>query len=199
MRREDLRELHCIMPIENMPSVMRVGILPHQQARRVAHDSVANQDVQERRARVRVRGGRPLHEYANLYFSARNPMMYAMREDHASLCVVSVSTDVLDVDGTVVTDKNAAADYVRFESSPAGLAIVDKDLTFATFWTANDYYEQIRRKQAKQAELLVPDAVPVDLIRVAYVSCTAAENQLNKVASECECRIRPNLFFQSPQ
>src|SRR4051812_36664288 len=112
MRREDVNELHCIMPIANVRSAMTSGILSHRGAANVPHESTAMAEIQDRRARVVVPGGRPLHEYANLYFTARNPMMYLRKDEHADLCVLGVSPRVLDIAGTVVTDKNAAADFV---------------------------------------------------------------------------------------
>jgi hypothetical protein len=71
MDRSRLKELHCIMPIKNLPSVMKRGILSNRRADSVPHESVADPEIQARRARVRVPGGRPLHEYANLYLHAR--------------------------------------------------------------------------------------------------------------------------------
>jgi hypothetical protein len=79
VRREDLTEVHSIQPIETVPSILQLGILSNRRARRVAHSSIADPMVQERRAEVVVPGGRHLHEYANLYFHARNPMMYRAR------------------------------------------------------------------------------------------------------------------------
>lgn len=58
-------------------------------------------EIQDRRAVVRVPGGRPLHEYVNLYFHARNPMLYKRLPMHDSLCVLRVSTDVFDLPGAV--------------------------------------------------------------------------------------------------
>jgi hypothetical protein len=184
------------MPIENIPSVMEVGILSHRRAQRVAHESVADPEIQERRAKVRVPGGRPLHEYANLYLHARNPMMYRRKARHAMLTVLSVDTAVLGLPGVVVTDRNASADFVRFAPAPTGLAIVDEDLTFAEFWTHDDFFEGIRRKQAKQAEVLVPDRVRPEFIRGAYVSCPAGRDALAELDSGCRIKLRPELFFR---
>lgn len=185
------------MPITNMPSVMERGILSHERANSVPHESVADEEIQARRAAVRVPGGRGLHEYANVYFTARNPMMYRRQEQHAELAVISIDTSVLDLPGVVVTDRNASVDMVRFAPAPEGLSIVDEKLTFAQYWTHEDYFEQIRRKQAKQAEVLVPDRVPPEFIRGAYVSCAAAEEALEDLATGCRIRRRPSLFFRS--
>jgi hypothetical protein len=196
MDRDKLRELHCIMPIENLPSVMTSGILSHRLAQAVSHKSVANEEVQDRRAQVRVHGGRPLHEYANLYFDARNPMMYVRKESHAQLAVLAIDPAVLDLPGVVVTDMNASAGWVRFEPAPSGLAIVDQELTFAKSWDHIDYHEKLRRKQARQAEVLVPDRVLPKYIRGAYVSGPDGEQALVALGTACRVKQRPSLFFQ---
>jgi hypothetical protein len=45
MERDELKELQYITPIENVPSIMRLGILSHRSANRVGHSSVAMQDI----------------------------------------------------------------------------------------------------------------------------------------------------------
>ena len=71
MRREELEELHYITPIANVPSILTHGILSHRRAKRISLQSIAKAEVQEKRATVKVPGGRRLHEYANLYICAR--------------------------------------------------------------------------------------------------------------------------------
>ena len=109
MRREDLDELHYITAMENLPSIMTLGILSHRRAQKLPHMSVAMKEIQDRRAKVTVPGGRPLHDYANLYICARNPMMYLRHGAHLTLCVLRISTSVLDLPAVVVTDGNALA------------------------------------------------------------------------------------------
>lgn len=50
-----------------------------------------------------VPGGRPLHEYVNLYFCARNPMLFRIKDLHLELCVLQIDTNVLDLPGVVIT------------------------------------------------------------------------------------------------
>lgn len=66
MNRADVIELHYITAIANVPSMLRHGILSHALAERLAHDSEAMAEIQERRGNKRVLGRRPLHEYALL-------------------------------------------------------------------------------------------------------------------------------------
>jgi len=131
MNRNDLLELHYITEISNVALIMAYGILSHKRAGRVKHNSVAMEEIQDRRKRKAVPGGRPLHEYVNLYICARNPMLYKLRSKHAELCVLRINTDVLDLPGVVITDGNASSDYALSRAAPQGLKIVDHALTFA--------------------------------------------------------------------
>lgn len=125
-------ELHCIMPIANLPSVLAHGVLSYDQAARLSHASVAMQPVQDRRDQKRVPQGLRLHQYANLYFHARNPMLYKRLGEAASLCVLRVSLDALDI-----PDSNAASDYVRF-LHPSQWTLINFDDVFAESWTHPD-------------------------------------------------------------
>lgn len=124
MDRGELDELHSIQPIANVASILELGILSHNRARVVEHIDVAAAEIQDRRVGVTVPGGRPLHEYANLYFDARNPMMSARRARHAELCVLRISCDVLNLPDVVVTDGNASSDYIRFGAAADGLDFI---------------------------------------------------------------------------
>jgi len=196
VRREELVELHYITHTNNVRSILRLGILSNRRASRIGHTSVAMQDVQDRRARVVVPGGRKLHEYANLYVCARNPMLYKRQGQHLDLCVLQVSTDVLDLDGVVVTDANASSDYVRFAAAPGGLSIVDREATFAEYWTDPDPIVQWQKKSAKCAEVLVPDKVAPNFIVGAYVSCQEAQDRLNGLGTGIGVTISGHMFFR---
>lgn len=195
MERAELQELHYIAPICNVPSIMQHGILSYVRAERLRHQSVAMDVMQERRADVRVPGGRRLHEYANLYVCGRNPMLYRRLDQRQTICVLSVSPDILDLRGAIVTDSNASSEYVRFAPAPEGLRIVDRDQTFAEYWTDQDPIQQWRKKAAKCAEVLVPDQVDPRFVRGAYVSCEEAKASLEALKTGLEVRIDRHLFF----
>lgn len=169
MQRSEVKELHFITPIANLPSVRQYGILCHSLATRLAHTSVADPDVQSIRDDKRVPGGRHLHDYANLYFDARNAMMYRIKDRGVPLAVVCVCPDVLDLPGVVVTDGNAASGSTRFAASPAGIAILDSKLVYATSWNSADYWEKVERRRARCAEVLVPNRVEPKYLRKAKV------------------------------
>jgi hypothetical protein len=196
MERHELTELHYITPIANVPSILKLGILSHNRAKRVRHESVAMNEIQDRRARVTVPGGRKLHDYANLYICARNPMMYKRQAQHKSLCVLRITPNVINIPGVVITDGNASGDYVRFSAAPKGLAIVDRDWTFADDWRDPDQIQYFRKKAAKCAEVLVPDKVKPDYITGAYVSCQDAMDQFQTLSTGLSVEINSHLFFR---
>ena len=144
-------------------------------------------------------GSRPLHSYANLYFSARNPMMRVLLNQHADLSVLRIRKDVLHLPGVVVTDCNASSDHVRFGDSVAGLAIVDGELVFAEYWTDPDPILYYRRKSAKCAEVLVPDVVPPSFIFGAYMSTQDSLDRLRQMCAlphDFEGEVDAHLFFR---
>lgn len=190
-----LTELHSIMPLVNIPSVMKHGILSHEQAAKLPHASVALSAVQERRDVKRVPGGLKLHQYANLYFCARNPMLYLKKNDAASLCVLRLDKHVLTLPHVVLADRNASSDYVRFLKSPEGLRELDFDTIFATYWTSDDPLEQWRRKSIKCAEVLVPHRVPTEWITGAYVFDAVTESKLRQTGFTQTITLNRNLFF----
>src|SRR5580704_12288136 len=120
MDRDEVRELHFITTVDNLGSILMRGIMCHNRARRLAHRSVASESVQRRRRGKSVPGGLSLHSYANLYFDARNAMMWCLQGE-PDLVVIRVSPDVFDIPDTVITDGNAASGPTRFYPSPGGL------------------------------------------------------------------------------
>jgi hypothetical protein len=197
VNRTELRELHYITPISNVGSICQQGILSHNRVASVPHRSVAAEVIQDRRAQVRVPKGRPLHDYANLYICARNPMMYKRKSGHPELCVLRVSPGVLDLPGTVIADGNASSEYVLFAPAPSGLRHVDRDRTFAEYWTSQDPVEYYRRKSAKCAEVLVPDRVEPQYLLGGYVSSKAGIRLLAGTCIAAGVVVDPGVFFQS--
>src|SRR2546423_7579902 len=109
MNRSDITELHYITAIANVTSILQHGILSNTLAIELAHDSVAMPEIQERRRNKHIPGARMLHEYANLYFDAHNPMLSKCRQRNNEICVLRVDPAVLDTAGVIVTDRNAAS------------------------------------------------------------------------------------------
>lgn len=204
MKRSDVRELHFITHYENLISICEKGILCYNRAKILRPKSIAEQGVQERREGVVVPGiNKKLHDFVNLYFNARNPMMFKRKGMHDKLCILSVSDEILDLQDAIVTDMNASREFARFLPLPFGLAEIDKELVYAQYWNHEDPIEKYRRSGAICAEVLVPDEIHPRFIREIYVSCEGTRQAIRKLLEDnplsAKITIRPYLFFQSQE
>lgn len=196
MNRSDVSEFHYITAIANLPSILEQGILSHRRASQLEHASIAMPEIQQRRERRVVPGGQPLHEYVNLYFHARNPMLYLRKVYHQDLCILRISPNILDIPGAIIADGNASSDYTRFWPSPEGLHHVDRELVFAEYWTDENEILGLHKKRTRCAEILVPNQVAPGAIVGAYVSSDAAQTVFHEQATSLAVQINAYLFFR---
>jgi ssDNA thymidine ADP-ribosyltransferase, DarT len=197
MERDEVKELHFITPIANLDSILHRGILSHDDASKIDHQSVASEDVQDRRRGKWVPNGQRLHSYANLYFHARNPMMYYLvRHGHNDLAVIRVSEAVLELSDTVLTDGNAASAGTRFYSSPDGLAYLNSKLIFARYWTDENYWPDQEKKRSRNAEVLVPGLISSTYIQGCYVDTPAKRSYCEESYNLPAVTVRKGIFFQ---
>ena len=190
-------ELHCIMPIGNVPSVLEHGILSYERAAKLPHHSVAMQPVQDKRDRKAVPGGLKLHQYANLYFHARNPMLHKRLAEVGELCVLRVSLDVLELPGAVITDQNAASDYVRF-CAPRQWRLLDWDAIFAMDWRhAGDPIAYWRHKSRKCAEVPIPHRIEPGFVTGVYVFDATVATRVAALGCTLPTTVDTVLFFRS--
>jgi len=190
-----LAEFQNITPLVNIPSILEHGILSHAQASKLPHDSVALQEVQDKRDRIQIPGGLSLHGYANVYFHARNPMMSRRRDEADTLCVLRVSTDILKIPGAVITDQNAVSQYVKF-SAPDRLKFVDLDYVFAANWKhPDDQIAEWRHSSAKCAEALIPKKIPPHCLLGAYVVSDTVRAKLEELGFALPIDVNADLFF----
>ena len=170
--------------------------MSHERAAKLKHRSVALQAVQDRRDKKQVPAGLRLHQYANLYFHARNPMMFKRKDQASDLCVLRVSTLVLSLQGTVLSDQNAASDYVRF-LSPRQWQVLDFDAIYAMDWRhPNDPVAYFRHSSQKCAEVLVPERVETRYVSGAYVIDAVAKARVDDLGLALPTDTNPVLFFR---
>jgi hypothetical protein len=189
-------EFHCIMPMANIVSVIENGILSFDRASKLAHRSVAMQSVQDLRDKKQVPGGLQLHQYANLYFHARNPMLFKRLNEVDSLCILRISKQVLAIPGVVITDQNAASDYVRF-LDPSQWKLLPFDDIYAEDWRhPNDPIAYWKHKARKCAEVLVPNVVDSEFVTGAYVVDAFAAGRLTGLGFAHAVTVDRVLFFR---
>ena len=195
-QRTKKRYLYNITVIQNIPSIIEHGILCYDRASQLDHASIALDSVQQKREKVRVPHGMRLHQYANLYFTYHNPLLYKRQDQAEDLCILAISSEVLDYDGCIVTDRNAATSLVKFYSPEAGIEQIDFELVFAKFWTHPDLNEQNNHKAIKCAEVLIPRKVPYDQILNACVVSEEAKQKLINTGFDREITVKPSVFYR---
>lgn len=184
------------MPISNIDSVITNGLLSYHRASRLpAHSSIAMDDVQAIREKVSVYG-QSLHDYASMYFSFRNPMMYKRRGRAEELCVLAIDTKVLDIEGCIVTDQNAASLTVRFYDACKGIEVIDFEKVFADNWVHENTYETALHRKIKCAEILVPNSVPYDYIAGACVLDEKSKERLEDSGFDKDIIVKADTFFR---
>lgn len=184
-----------IMPIENIPSVLENGIVCFNKMEQIKHTSIALDTVQERRSKVEIPNGKALHQYANLYFSYRNPMLYKRKDQAEELCILAISASVLDLEGCIVSDRNAAAALARFYPALEGMAYLDFENIHRKYWAVGDLNTQRTLRNIKCAEILVPDFVIPEFIAGAYVVNEKSKLALMDMGFMKEIVVNESVFF----
>lgn len=191
---DEITEFHCIMPMSNIPSILIHGILSYDQVSKMEHESIALEDVQNRRDK-QVPGGLKIHQYANLYFHARNPMLY-LRKDKL-ICILRVTKSICDLPEIVISDRNAASNWVRFFSLSQASSL-DFEKIYAKYWKDRFADERLNMDMTskKCAEILIPHSIPPDYIIGAYVKNEEEKNSLQELGFDRQIEVNTEMFFR---
>ncbi len=170
-----IKEVYYTAPVDNIESILKIGILSHNRAYQLKllkpELDISNPEVQDLRRKKTIRSPynqdtRPLHDYVNLYPQPFNAMMVAVRlaKPDLDLCVLRISSDILDISGTLITNMNAAcANAKTFKPSDWTLPPSDfeaiRSLFFKTGDIKADESTQKAFKRTRQFEVLVLDFI----------------------------------------
>ena len=191
--------LYNINSLNNLKSILEHGILSKNELirRNISYQDLSNHSVQDKRDCKYVLNRRTLHDYANLYFDARNPMLFNLvsNKNINELCVLCVDKRVLDIPGTVVTDMNAAALLAVFENPEKALERLDFDRIFARSWYDEDRLEMESKKKIKCAEVLVYNHIEPQYIKGILVPNDNAKQLALSLGLNLRINIDNDLFF----
>jgi len=190
-------ELYYIVHLDNIPSIIQHGILCHADAEKYDHETVALEQVQERREKKSVPQGLTLHKYVNLYFNPRNPMMYLRRTQFNELCVLGVDASVITTPGVVVSDMNASKDLCRFMTWEDAMVSLDFEAIYAKYWNHPEDEELSKlHKGVICAEVLVPASVSYAHVIKAFTATSSVAARLQSLGFNKTIYIEPNMFFR---
>lgn len=148
-----------------------------------------------------VPDGRSLWSFANLYFNARNPMLYRVTREKSldDIAVLGIRKDILTRDDIFITTGNAACqetEIIPIADDGKKIQRIAKE-TSREWWSIAD-----GSKRTIMTECLIPEEVSPHLITSIYVANPIAEGKVNELQPSifryglisliCE----PHLFFE---
>lgn len=194
------RELFYITHVDNLASIMDIGILSHERIKKekISYKPIYNKEIVKRRKSKKTPDGKSLWSFANLFFNARNAMLYKVSCDTSvdNIAIVGVSPLILNYPGIFVTDGNAASDETSImRPSSKSIPRIFKE-TQQKYWNPFD-----GSKRKMMAECLVPSEVPKDYIISIYVASFRSRDRVKEIlGSEYPeghpIAPLPYLFFQ---
>jgi hypothetical protein len=192
------RGFYYITHIDNLPSILQRGILCHRaiEEEQIGFTKIYNEEIVNKRETKIIPNARELWNYVNLYFQARNAMLYRILRsgrNSEDIIIIGLKNELLYKEGVYISDGNAASDNTNFySSSKIGKHIKEiRKKTDKEWWSTED-----GSKREVMAECLVPSKVESDYISEIYVPNS---NLLKKARAVCNENIRiipePEMFF----
>ena len=193
---KDIQGLYYITHKDNVRSILRHGILSHRQIEKhkMSPEHVYDEQIIARRGERLVADGKSLWDYANLFFQARNPMLYRVfRKENQPVVVLGLRRDVLNSpDAYVAVGNAAAAESEIFPVKEGKGKILENEnwkRIHAKYW--HDYDGG---KRVIMAELLVPDAIPASLIDAVYVPDKEIQKEMEALLPG-KVILEPHMFI----
>ncbi len=167
----EIKSLYYITHVDNLPSILSMGILSHRyiEDRGVAYKAIYDAEIVSNRKLKHTPDGRSLWEFANVYFQPRNPMLFRVVHEKSpnEIVVLGLNRRVLEIPGSFITNGNAANNATDFFSYKDGVQAVSK------IWDtiSNEWWNSVDGSKRKiMAECLVPGAISPDLVHSVYVA-----------------------------
>lgn len=198
-RKAEIKSLFYITHIENVPSILKNGILSHAlvEARKLPFKPIYDAAIVSNRKNKATPERASLWEYANVFFQPRNPMMYRVVHEKApkELAVIGVKPSVLQLPHVMVTDGNAANNPTRFFKASEGLKVIESQwpVIQAEYWNDLD-----GSKRKIMAECLVPEGIPGDQIHTVFVADQEAKKRAEELMGPTKIPVvaEPKIFFK---
>lgn len=204
--------IYHITHIRNLCLILEHGCLwcdNEKAARQLDTVSIAYQHIKRRRAirLVPVCRGGTLADYVPFYFAPRSPMLYTIykgnvegyTEGQGQVLHLVSSTERVAESGLPFTFTNGHAEMLpsSFYEDLTDLDKVDWEIMKAIVWRDTD--EDGRRKWRRQAEFLVHNHFPVDLIAGIGVISNKIADSVKQILAETGHQIpvaaRPNWYY----
>ncbi len=202
MPRRTVKSLFYITHIDNLPSILRFGILSHRQVTRqnIPFTPVYNAEIVAHREQRLTPDKKSLWDYANVYFQPRNPMLYKVlsETDKKDVVILGIKPQVLDAAGAFISLGNAAHALSPLVDVKTGLQAISGEywqVINSDWWKTED-----GSKRKIMAECLIPNGIPPAEIHSVYVSHASVAERVRPALSglpyPVSVVVEPHMFFQ---
>ena len=198
MSRRSIRNLYYITHVENVQSILRNGILSHDETNERGLESTAiyDADIVSRRAHISVPDGRSLWSFTNLYLQPRNPMLYRVAVEFGidKLAVLAVKSSIMGRADVVFANGNAAHRSTTIVPASQRDQFIREtaDIHGLTWWSVAD-----GSKRRVMAECLVPRLVDSSLIEAVFVANSEVARDVQAIVGRSVPVIaEPHMFFE---
>lgn len=196
-----MTEIYHITHVRNLPSIIRAGGMfcdTTMNSHNVEHVGIAHNHIKARRAKrvVELPPHGTLADFVPFYFAPRSPMLYSINGGYVDgysegqgavlHLVSSVETVLKAARDYVFTDGHAELVISRFFKDTSDLSKVDWAIMKERYW--NDTMDDNDRKRRRQAEFLVHDFFPWELVERIGVIDAGMQSQVESIMSTARHR-----------
>jgi len=187
--------------VDNLPIILQSGelrstVLLQGVAEHVT--SIAYTSIQQQRAMkpVPCRAGGCLHDYVPFYFCRKSPMLYTISRGNvpceggqdALVHMVSTAQAVAQAGlPFVFSDGHGIMAYTEFFDDLDEMRAVDWNVIAARYW--HDTPDDGDRKRRRQAEFLVRDRFPLNLLQEIVVRSAAARDHVEALLNQANVAV----------
>ena len=194
-----INQLYYITHIDNITSILKNGILSHQEVenRDLQYTKIYDTGIVSNRKEIKTPEGKSLWEYSNLYFQARNPMLYRVvcEKSKSEIAILAISPTILNNMEAYITTGNAAHGLSMILPSKEKVKVF-KELRKVI---NNEYWnDEDGSKRKIMAEFLVPERIDPELIETIYVANNIIADKVKNKIYEYNVDVipEPNMFFE---
>jgi hypothetical protein len=198
--------------MDNLRSILEEGGLWSDAQRRlrgIGCTNIAYQNIKDRRALTAVPCGAlaSVADYVPFYFAPRSPMLFTISKGNVPgydggedpiVHLVTSAEAVVDAGlRYVFTDGHSTVRFTEFFDDLVDLAKVDWDIMKSRYWT--DTSDDNDRKRRRQAEFLVYEFCPWNIIEQIGVKTDAIRCQVTQIAQAAglsqNIQLRRNWYY----
>jgi O-acetyl-ADP-ribose deacetylase (regulator of RNase III) len=202
MAKRSIKGFYYISHINNLPSILRYGILSHRQVEKQGFPftRVYNPEIVANREARLTPAGKSLWDYANVYFQPRNPMLYKVISEieKRDVVIIGVSPQILDTEGALISLGNAASTLSPILDVESGIETISDEywsIINSDWWKTED-----GTKRKIMAECLIPTQIPPTQLHSIYVINQAVAEKIRPILKNYSLQlsvvVEPHMFFQ---